>query len=207
MAFSADPRLTLRKAILEKREVLAREEALFRSETVCDQFLKWAEKIWKPADFQGKVLALYAVSSVQGKGELDPASLKNATLFAGVHFAYPRIVSLAEGRMEFALPVHPSDWVETKLGIPEPRPELPALDPKDIAFFVVPGVVFGERGERIGRGAGFYDRYLKRAPGAFRVGLAYDFQIVREPLPENSWDQRMDWVIGETTACFPKPGP
>lgn len=207
MAFSADPRLTLRKALLEKRAALSREESLFRSEAVCDQFVKWASTIWKPADFQDRIVALYAVSPTQGKGELDPAFLKKASLFTGALFAYPRILSLAEGRMEFALPVHDSDWVTTKLGIPEPRPELPLLEPKDIALFIVPGVVFGERGERIGQGGGFYDRYLKRSMGAFRVGLAYDFQIVRDRLPENSWDQRVDWVIGETTACFPKPGP
>lgn len=203
MAFSEDPRAALRQSILDQRESLSKAEATFRSETACANFLKFAEKTWKPKDFADRVVALYSVSRDHGKGELNPADLRKSELFETAHFAYPRIFSRADGRMEFFVPVHETDWEVGVYGIPEPRKELPLVEPKEIGLFIVPGVVFGKNGERIGRGAGFYDRYLKRNPEAFRVALAYDFQIVDQPIPENPWDQKVDWVIGETRACFP----
>ena len=44
---------------------------------------------------------------------------------------------------------------------------------------VVPGIAFDEKGNRLGRGKGYYDRFLKRLPQkTYRVGLAFDFQIL-----------------------------
>lgn len=64
---------------------------------------------------------------------------------------------------------------------------------------VLPGVGFDERGVRLGRGGGFYDRALAdlRAVGPVTaIGLAYGVQIV-EKLPRDVWDQTVDIVISE----------
>ena len=63
--------------------------------------------------------------------------------------------------------------------IPEPvHKEL--FNTGDIDLVVVPAVVFDESGNRLGRGLGYYDKFLKNLPDRIcRIGLAFDFQIVK----------------------------
>lgn len=66
---------------------------------------------------------------------------------------------------------------------------------KDIDLVVVPGVAFDKKGNRLGRGRGFYDRFLKRlTPRTATIGLAFDFQILPS-LPAVSHDARVNRVI------------
>jgi len=68
--------------------------------------------------------------------------------------------------------------------------------PKErIDLVVVPGVAFTRSGARLGRGKGFYDRFLKGLPGRTKkAGLAYDIQI-RPDLPVTPRDVPVDIVI------------
>ncbi len=63
-------------------------------------------------------------------------------------------------------------------------------------LFVVPGVAFDERGGRLGRGDGWYDRALALHALHPRLGLAYEFQLV-PTLPQATWDIRMHAVVTE----------
>ena len=65
----------------------------------------------------------------------------------------------------------------------------------DVIF--VPGVVFGERGERIGMGKGYYDRYLMTSSPAVRIALAFDFQV-QIFVPQKNTDQPVHWVVTES---------
>jgi 5-formyltetrahydrofolate cyclo-ligase len=76
----------------------------------------------------------------------------------------------------------------------EPTDGEPLPDRAIGTVFIGPGVGFDERGARLGRGAGCFDRALPRFGGAVRVGLAYEFQVV-PLLPEAPWDVRMDTVV------------
>lgn len=87
-------------------------------------------------------------------------------------------------------------WVVGPYGIQEPHPRLPATPARELDFVVVPGLAFGLSGERIGMGAGFYDRFLARVPDLLRIVLAFDFQLLSH-LEQNPWDQPMDWIITE----------
>lgn len=79
-------------------------------------------------------------------------------------------------------------------GIMEPLATT-AIDPSEIDVMVVPGVAFTRRGERCGRGKGFYDRYISRAGfRAFTVGVCFPCQVVEE-LPVEAHDKRVDRVI------------
>lgn len=80
-----------------------------------------------------------------------------------------------------------------KYGIPEPSGER-ISDESIIDMVVVPGVAFDRSGNRMGRGAGYYDRILKRVPQAKKVALAYDFQMVGR-VPVEPHDIPMDHVI------------
>ena len=76
------------------------------------------------------------------------------------------------------------DLVATKFGILEPRPELCAQSeniviPEDIDVILTPGLAFDLKGGRLGRGAGYYDRFLpKLRSDAMIIGICYEEQIV-----------------------------
>jgi 5-formyltetrahydrofolate cyclo-ligase len=80
-------------------------------------------------------------------------------------------------------------------GIPEPvkrpvrRHEIAVFD-----LIVVPGLGFDRRGGRLGRGAGYYDRFLKSQKGAFKVGLSFREQVVRK-IPMTRQDASVDCVM------------
>lgn len=65
-----------------------------------------------------------------------------------------------------------------------------------VQLIAVPGVAFDHKGNRMGRGRGFYDRMLKSTPNAVKIGLAYDFQIL-ENIPTEPHDVKMDKVISD----------
>lgn len=68
----------------------------------------------------------------------------------------------------------------------------------DAGVILVPVVAWDRTGGRLGRGAGFYDRFLAAAPGTMvRIGLAFDFQRV-ETVPRDAWDVRLDFFVSES---------
>lgn len=79
-------------------------------------------------------------------------------------------------------------------GILEPQDERPC-PACEIDLMICPGVAFTADGRRLGRGRGYYDRYLSAAGfGGFRVGVCYAHQVV-DDLPVEPHDERMDVVI------------
>ena len=66
---------------------------------------------------------------------------------------------------------------------------------EDLDLVIVPGIAFDKKGNRLGRGRGCYDYFLKRIPrGAVSIGLAFDFQILPS-LPATTTDVRIGKVI------------
>ncbi|MCQ2305990.1 MAG: 5-formyltetrahydrofolate cyclo-ligase [Bacteroidales bacterium] len=61
-------------------------------------------------------------------------------------------------------------------------------------LIVVPGVAFDRNGNRIGRGRGYYDRFLCKHLNVRRIGVCFDFQLVDE-VPTEPNDIRMDKII------------
>jgi 5-formyltetrahydrofolate cyclo-ligase len=78
-----------------------------------------------------------------------------------------------------------------KFGIPEPT--TPAYSGK-IDLIIVPGVAFDKKGCRLGRGGGYYDRFLKKQTHAILIGVGYDFQLVDE-VPATRHDQCVHRII------------
>ena len=67
----------------------------------------------------------------------------------------------------------------------------------DSLVLFIPGVLFDRRGNRLGRGGGWYDRLLgELANNGIVVGLAYESQLV-ESLPAASWDRRVHFILTE----------
>jgi 5-formyltetrahydrofolate cyclo-ligase len=86
------------------------------------------------------------------------------------------------------------DFVDGPYGLKEPSQQIVPFA-GNIDVVIVPGLAFDVHGVRLGRGKGYYDRFLKTTH-AYAIGLAYDFQVV-EHIPENAFDKRMDLIITE----------
>lgn len=79
------------------------------------------------------------------------------------------------------------------------EPEIKKIfPPEKLQIVFVPLLAFDLQGNRLGMGAGFYDRtfaFLKQNP-PFLWGLAYDFQGMNE-LPIDDWDVKLNGIITE----------
>lgn len=100
-----------------------------------------------------------------------------------------------------------SDLQPGRFGVPEPA-ELFREDstrmvaPEQCDVIIVPGVAFTRRGDRLGHGQGYYDRYLAvTRPDAMRIALAFECQLVDE-LPTEPHDYRVDVIVTEAAVCY-----
>lgn len=90
----------------------------------------------------------------------------------------------------------PDALVFGAFGILEPQGEQ-ACSAGEIDLVICPGVAFTSDGRRLGRGRGYYDRYLgQSAFRGFRVGVCYAHQLV-DDLPVEPHDVRMDVVVSD----------
>ena len=62
-------------------------------------------------------------------------------------------------------------------------------------LILIPGIAFNSKGERLGRGKGYFDRYLENYQG-IRVGLCFELQLV-DQIPTDVHDKKMQWLITE----------
>jgi len=80
-------------------------------------------------------------------------------------------------------------------GIQEPHVKGEVLDVATIDAVIVPGLAFDRTNNRLGRGAGYYDRFLATlSERTVTIGIAFDFQIV-DCLPKEPHDVALSCVI------------
>ena len=66
--------------------------------------------------------------------------------------------------------------------------------PEELELVIVPGLGFDREGGRIGRGEGYFDRFLAEAKRAYKIGLAFECQMV-ERVPCESSDVILDEIL------------
>ena len=89
-----------------------------------------------------------------------------------------------------------ADLKPGRFGLPEPHNGAP-VDPRTIDFIFIPAVAYDGSGHRLGRGGGYYDRFLAgRAPAAFRCGVAFECQVL-EHVPVKEHDCAVDALVTE----------
>jgi len=135
--------------------------------------------------------------------EADTSSLMSLILDSGLSVALPYCRS--DGGLGVGRILNPrTDLVVGTYGIMEPAERLrDNISPDRLSAVVCPGIAFDAALTRLGRGKGYYDRFLRTlGEKTLTVGCAFDCQISPEPLPRESHDVRMDAVIAETMA-FP----
>lgn len=109
-------------------------------------------------------------------------------LISSIDWYYPRI---SNQDLEFVKPIR---WSRSTLGFQEPI-EGTVRAAEDLSGFLVPGVAFSKKGQRIGRGKGFYDRTLSKVKG-LKVGVCYSYQLFSD-LPTEAHDISMDIVVSD----------
>lgn len=117
------------------------------------------------------------------KGEVDTFSLMQRAMELHKRVALP-LVWKEEKRIMAVVVRSLQELKPGAYGIPEPVDHGDnRLDPSELDLVVVPGLAFDRDHNRLGRGAGYYDRFLSQVPAATpTIALAYDFQVL-ESLP------------------------
>lgn len=167
------------------RELLAQKRRLLSKEAVAEQSSKVVAAVEQMPSFQSaKTVLIYYPTH----NEVDLLSLikrykKEKTFLFPVVHRKTMTACPYEGNAK----MH-----RGKFNIPEPTTE-PYVG--DIDLILVPGVGFDKRGNRLGRGGGYYDKFITRlGRKTLLVGVGYDFQLVEE-VPANRWDKRLDYVV------------
>ena len=123
--------------------------------------------------------------------EPDLKLLELSALWLGRTILFPK---LEDSRPAFA----PAEsWEELQpgpFGLLTPIRPASSLEPQ---LVLVPGLAFSRQGDRLGRGAGFYDRYLAGLGTAVRtIGVAFHLQLIDE-LPRDAHDFQVRSVVTE----------
>ena len=142
--------------------------------------------------------------------EIATAGMIDAARSAGRTVAVPRIEN---GDIRFlVMPADAPPPPRDRWGIPVPDTAWPALEPARAGRILVaaPGLAFDRTGNRLGRGKGYYDRFLARARASGArcvvIGVCFAGQLVDE-VPHAEGDQPVDGVVTETETILFGPRP
>ncbi|HEX9021207.1 MAG TPA: 5-formyltetrahydrofolate cyclo-ligase [Nitrospirota bacterium] len=154
----------IRKKTLQARDSLPPGQRSLKSRQI-------EERLFSLPEYKAAHSVLFFASF---RSEVDTLPMIRRALGEGKRVVLPKVKGEELELFEIGNPdsdVSPGAW-----GIPEPRESAPAkLDELDL--IIVPGAAFDERGNRLGYGAGFYDKLLagfKRPT----IAVAFDVQIV-----------------------------
>lgn len=173
-----------RKELLSQRNALAMDEVKAKGGVI-------SQKLWNMAKDNAETVMVYIPSSKET--DIYPfikECLKNnkkvvAPICGKERTMQPSIITdldkdLAPGAFDILAPK-----------------DLNPVPFEEIDLVVVPGVGFSTRGDRLGFGAGYYDRFLpKLREDSRKVAVCYSFQICDE-IVGDSWDYPMDAIVTE----------
>ena len=148
-------------------------------------------------DFFQKSKTIYTYVSINK--EVETIGLINVCLESGKNIAIPVTYKDESGIicMKPAI-IENTDFKKGFMDLKIPQnDDIKEIPLEEIDLIIVPGVAFDERGYRIGYGSGCYDRFLAKInTKCIKVGLAYDFQVVKE-IEEEGYDIPMDYIVTE----------
>lgn len=106
---------------------------------------------------------------------------------------FPR-VNIQQKTLTFRKVKTLSDFERGAYGIMEPKTSCPKRSVSSMDLLIVPGVGFDSRGRRLGRGGGYYDKALSKAPRVWKIGLCFREQLLKK-IPVETHDIRVNQVI------------
>ncbi len=151
------------------------------------------EQLKKLPDFVSSKSIMFYISLSE---EVDTLPLLKETIKSGRTVTIPYINKVSNSLISVSISDPDNDLTPGSYGIMEPKAHLVRqYDVNLLDLVFVPGLAFDREGHRLGRGKGYYDRFLKTLPSYVkRIGLAFDFQIL-DIIPVNQHDERLDQVI------------
>jgi 5-formyltetrahydrofolate cyclo-ligase len=175
---------TLRKLLIHRRDMLSVDERSNKSDAI------WKRLAEVPA-FQQADQALFYISH---GSEVETTMMRRLAREMGMTVCAPRSLP---GTRAMSFYVLPEDelFVSGPYGILQPPDDLPLVDLSKPSVVLVPGIGFDRRGNRLGFGGGYYDRWLAGdGKGLPTVALAFAEQLVDE-IPVEAHDIRMQVVL------------
>ena len=169
----------IRAHIKEKIKTYSELEKSRKSDIIRDRLFN--EEVFKKA----KVVMFY----VSLKDEVNTLSMIDEALKTGKRVAVPVILREEKRLIAGEIGNRKEDLESQHFGIYQPKEgrvrEVPL---ENIDLVIVPGIAFDKYNVRLGRGHGYYDRFLCALPNKTKtIGLAFDFQVVPN-LPKDSHD-------------------
>jgi 5-formyltetrahydrofolate cyclo-ligase len=157
-------KIKIRKQVLAARDSMLPGQRTAKSREI-------GERLFALPEFKSARIVMFFASF---RSEVETGLMIQRALISGKRVILPKVtgkdLALFEIR-DFEKDVSPGAW-----GIPEPVASRP-IDLAEIDLIIVPGVAFDDRGNRLGYGAGFYDKLLP-AFTKTTVALAFELQIV-----------------------------
>lgn len=178
----------IRRKILKKRLSLSSEDIRDKSQQV---FLHLAETV-EYRNSQNIMFYVATRSEVQTEEIIKTSIKMGKNIF--VPIILPECLNLAPSKiLDFD-----TELEKGKKGILEPKKEYYRLfPPEDIDLIIIPGVAFDLNGNRIGRGFGYYDNFLRKVHSSAKiVALAFEIQIVKK-IPNDKNDIPVHKIITE----------
>ncbi len=178
----------IRRKILKKRLSLLSEDIRDKSQQV---FLNLTETV-EYINSRNIMFYVATRSEVQTEEMIKTSIKMGKNIF--VPTILPECLNLAPSKIfDFDIELE-----KGKKGILKPKKEYYRLFPSEnIDLIIVPGVAFDLSGNRIGRGFGYYDNFLRKVPSSAKiVALAFEMQIVKK-IPNDKNDIPVHKIITE----------
>jgi len=127
--------------------------------------------------------------------EINPTALTEALRAQGHMIALP-VLTTKDAPLAFRIFKSGDTLVKSAMGIPEPPPSAPLVEPD---ILLVPLLAFDRHGYRLGYGGGYYDRtlaFLRSRKKVLAIGIAFACQEVAE-VPFAPHDAKLDKMASE----------
>ncbi len=198
----------LRRYLIQRREELPQKELMANSKAITARLRALEPLLALLEQFPTELIGLYAAF----RGEPDVRPLVPFLVEAGIRVAFPAIVYCPElegNCLRFGL-YNPDQPLRLFLrnghfGVPEPPAESLLPAGTRMSALIMPGVAFDRSGARIGFGKAYYDRFIASLPHRpLLIGVAHPFQLLQEPLPKETHDQHLDYIVLPTETIVVK---
>lgn len=178
----------IRKRLLNERKLLSQQAILGKSKIIADTLINFD----KYQQSENIMLYVATKKEVQTQEVIESAQKDNKKIFI------PLINRENSDLIPALIYDFKKELVLGNLGIYQPREEFYRLySPKILDLVIVPGVAFTGQGNRLGRGGGYYDRFLTKVrENTYLVALAFEMQIV-DQIPKDENDIPVDFIITE----------
>lgn len=204
-------------SVSTKRELRRAVKALLRASGIEDEQKRRtysdqiALQLIDDLDILGKTRAMTLYIASERLLEVDTSRILDHAFSKNIHVYLPRVLD-RDGAMHFLQTFrHDTYNIVPPFDIQEPTEYMPdgvtrrediCATERQLDLMIVPGLAFGEGGERLGRGGGYYDTFIstyikKKKNKPFIVGIAFDEQIV-QGIPMDVHDHRVDMIVTPT---------